>query len=88
MLEGIPLATLGPTGLLLSALIYVFVRVIRGDLVPRATLDDAREDVAHWRAALETAELARAELREQVKELTAQGETTVAMIRSIMERAS
>lgn len=89
MFEGIPLATLSPLGVLLVVVLFI----LTGKLVPRSALNDERQDTERWRVAHEVSEKARAEQSEQMRELlaqteanAAQGEMTLALLRSIMER--
>lgn len=87
MLEGIPVAALGPAGLLVLAAALPYIQMARGKLVPRSSLDDERDDTAEWRAAHRISEDARAQYAEQTKELLANAEATLVLLRSITERA-
>lgn len=64
-LFGLSPADLGVSGLL----VLVVLLILTGRLVPRATLQDMREERDTWRAAHTESEAARQAEREQVTEL-------------------
>lgn len=82
MIEGIPVIELTPW----SVILFIVLAFMRGWIVPRQALKDQREDTAYWRSAHDALVTGQTELRGQVKELTTQGETTLALIQSITER--
>jgi len=75
------IAQVGPSGLLIVVLIFF----MRGWIVPRAALDDEREDTREWRSAFQDSEKARLIQAEQTKELLVQAETTNALLKSIVK---
>lgn len=78
-LVGIPVDTLAPAALLGVCILLI----LTGRLVPRRTLEDANHDRNEWRAAHRISEAARAELAEQQRTLLEQGETSLALLRSL-----
>jgi hypothetical protein len=86
MLDGIPLAALGPVGAVVAIVMFPYLQMARGKLVPRSALDDEREDTEQWRRAHQVSEAARAEYAEQTKELLAHAETSLVLLKSITER--
>lgn len=87
MLEGVPLAALGPMGVILVLWTYPVLLVLRGKLVPRQALDDEREDTREWREAHKLSEAARVVQAEQTRQLLAHAETANTLLKSITERA-
>lgn len=72
-------ASVGPVGLLA---VFV-VAILKGKLVPRATLEDVIRDRDQWRAAHELSETARGESAGQVETLLEYARTTDAFIRAL-----
>jgi hypothetical protein len=85
MLDGIPLSLLGPTGALVAIVMFPYLQMARGKLVPRSALDDEREDTLEWREAHRISEAARGQLAEQVNELLEHARTSDALLRSLTE---
>lgn len=94
MLDGIPLSSLTPLGLLCLVLAFPYLQLARGRLVPKSSVDRLEailsreiEDISHdrgeWRAAHRISEAARAEAVGQVQELLEHARTTDAFIRSL-----
>lgn len=78
-LEGLPLGTLTPAGLLA----IVVLLIAMGKLVPRRTMEDIIHDRNEWRAAHRVSEQARVELAEQVGELLEHARTTNEVLKSL-----
>ena len=70
-LDGIPLPVvqLGPWALFLLLVFLVVRALVRGDLVPRKTHEDALHNADMWRAAHMISEQARQEERDQKRQL-------------------
>jgi hypothetical protein len=88
MLEGIPIAALGPVGAVLVIVMFPYLQMARGKLVPRSALDDERNDTEQWRQAHGVSEAARAAMADQVHELLEHARTSDALLRSITEHTS
>lgn len=73
----------GPWALFLSVCLIVLVAVIRGDLVPRKTHEDAIHQGEMWRAAHMISEQARQEERDQKKELLEHSRLTAAIVSAL-----
>lgn len=84
MIEGIPVADLGPPALLGIFFLLFFL----GRIVPRRTLDDQIAEKNEWRSAHRISEQARAELSAQVNELLEHARTTDAFIRALPQAAA
>lgn len=78
-LDGLPLGTLTPAGLLAVVVLLIAV----GRLVPRRTMEDVIHDRNEWRAAHRVSEQARQELAEQVGELLEHARTTNKVLSSL-----
>lgn len=83
MVDGIPVSALGPIGVIVLAAMLPYLQLARGKLVPRASLEDEREDTKHWRDAHNLSEQARLTSAAQVDELLEHARTTDAFIRSL-----
>lgn len=72
-MDGLPvgLADVGPWGLLIIVVAFVFRAMMKGDLVPRKTHEDALHNADMWRAAHMISEQARQEERDQKRDLLA-----------------
>jgi hypothetical protein len=70
-MDGVPLpiVQLGPWGLFLLLVFLVVRAMVKGDLVPRKTHEDALHNADMWRAAHMISEQARQEERDQKREL-------------------
>lgn len=86
MLDGIPLTALGPAGAILALVMFPYLQLARGKLVPRSALEDERQDTDLWRQAHSVSEAARLTLSDQVTELLEHARTTDALLRSITDR--
>lgn len=73
----------GPWALFLATVLVVFVAVMRGDLVPRRTHDDAIHNGQMWQAAHMISEQARQEERDQKKELLEHSRLAAAVMQSL-----
>lgn len=82
MIEGLPLSTLTPIGLLVLVAVFPYLQMARGKLVPRSTLDDVIHDRDEWRASHRISETARQVSADQVSELLEHARTTDAFIRA------
>lgn len=67
--DAIPIVQLGIDGLLLVVVGWVVWAILKGHLVPRVTLTDAREDRDHWRTVAEKERDGHLETRSQVSRL-------------------
>ena len=82
LIDGVPPELLGiGAGWLIVGL--VVIAIMRGNLVPRRTVDDVIHDRDEWRAAHRISEAARVEGASQVEELLEHARTTDAFIRSL-----
>lgn len=79
MIDGIPIGDLTAPGLLLVAVLMVFL----GWLVPKSTLKKAEAEADRWQRAYETAEQARALSESQKAELLENSKTTVAVLTAL-----
>lgn len=72
-MDGVPIyvVQLGPWGLFLLLVFLIVRSVVKGDLVPRRTHEDALHNADMWRAAHMISEQARQEERDQKRELLA-----------------
>lgn len=83
MIDGLPIAQLGPTGLLGILILLILL----GRLVPRRTLEDVIAEKNDWKAAYEQEREARAVGAAQVDELLEHARTTDAFIRALPQAA-
>jgi hypothetical protein len=94
MIDGIPVSTLTPLGLLCLVLAFPYLQLARGKLHPQSTIDRMvaahnreLEDISHdrgeWRTAHRISETARLEAVGQVHELLEHARTTDQFIRSL-----
>ena len=83
MIEGIPIAALGPVGGLLFIVFLPYIQMARGKLVPRSTLEDERADRDDWREAHRTSEQVREVQTAQLAELLELSRTTNSIIRAL-----
>lgn len=79
MLEGIPVAALGPSALLGIAILLL----LTGRLVPKATLDAKNEEVRIWRETAEKEREGRATSDAQTRELLELAKTTNKIVEAI-----
>lgn len=82
MLEGIGLPQVGLGLGWLVSFVYT-IALIRGQLLPRRTLDDQIHDTNEWRAESRIKDQQIAEKDEQLRELKKVGETVNAVMRAI-----
>lgn len=75
LVAAIPLAQLGGTGVTIIALLWVFRKVLTGDLVPRQTHEDTKGERDHWRTVAEKERDGHEETRKQVSRLLDMGRT-------------
>lgn len=66
-----------------AIVVLIVVLILRGLLVPRSTLDDARKDRDDWRDAYMKSELARAVITTQNGELLEVAKTANHILRSL-----
>jgi hypothetical protein len=88
MLEGIPLAALGPLGMLVLIAAGPYYALFSTKLVPFSLLLIERERAQEWREAHAISEASRALLAEQVKELLEHARTSDVLLRSITDRSN
>lgn len=69
LVAAIPLAQLGGTGATIVALLWVFRKVLTGDLIPRQTHQDTKDELAHWRTVAEKEREGHEQTRGQVSRL-------------------
>lgn len=79
MLDGLPVGDLTERGLLLLAILMVFL----GWLVPKRILDDKKEEAERWRKAYEAEKEARQLSDAQTRELLEEAKTTRNMVAAI-----
>ena len=85
MLEGFPLASYPPLVGVLVLIMFPYLQMARGKLVPRSTLLDAIKTADDWREAHKVSEAARAAQTEQMRVLLASTEAIESTLRSIAE---
>lgn len=72
--------------LMVGGLVRVFVlAVMRGDLVPRKSLEDLQRERDSWRKAHEVSEQTRAIMAQQVEQLLTTGQLTNQLLTSLKE---
>lgn len=84
MLNGIPMADLGPAFLAGLAVLLVLV----GRLVPRKSVDDALAQADKWERAHEVSEQARSVQAQQIDKLLESAETQTRLLESLREAAN
>jgi hypothetical protein len=94
LLGSMPLSDIGFAGIVTLAIVLI----LRGQLVPKSTVDEMRKDrdaiiaskseeADNWREAYKVSEEARAVSTDADRELLELGRTTVHLLQSIHERA-
>jgi hypothetical protein len=83
VIEGIPLVGLSAPAILL----LVVVLILRGQLIPRRTYDDIKEDRDQWRDNCRQSEAARSMQDQQILELIEQSRTSTGLLQSIAAAA-
>lgn len=69
LVAAIPLAQIGGTGAAIIALLWAFRKVLVGDLIPRQTHQDTKEERDHWRTVAEKEREGHEITRSQVSRL-------------------
>lgn len=93
MLEGFPIASYPPLVGILVLVMFPYLQMARGRLVPRSAVEDALKNADYWREAHRVSEEARAvqaetarQQADQQKELLEHAKVSDALLRSITER--
>lgn len=86
-MDGIPLPVveLGPWALFLLLVFLIVRAVVKGELVPRKTHEDALHNAEMWRAAHMISETARQEERDQKRELLSYAKLSTHVITALPE---
>lgn len=80
-----PLSSYPPLVGIVALLLFPYLQMGRTKLVPWSLVEMERQNAERWRRAHEVSEAARQVQSEQMRELLAQSETSVALLRSITE---
>lgn len=83
MIEGIPVVGLSAPTILL----FVVILVLRGQLIPRRTYDDIKEDRDQWRDNCRQSEAARTMQDQQILELLEQSRTSTGLLQALAAAA-
>lgn len=69
LIAAVPIGQLGVSGATIILLVFVVRSIIKGDLVPRPTLEDTKQERDHWRTVAEKERDGHEETRNQVSRL-------------------
>jgi hypothetical protein len=83
VIEGIPIAGFSAPAILL----LVVILILRGQLIPRRTYDDIKEDRDQWRDNCRQSEAARSMQDQQILELIEQSRTSTGLLQAISAAA-
>jgi hypothetical protein len=93
MLDGFSIASYPPLVGAIALVMFPYLQMARGRLVPRSAVEDVLKNADYWREAHRVSEEARTvqaqtarEQTEQMKELLEHAKTSDALLRSVTER--
>lgn len=69
LLAAAPIGQLGVSGATIILLVFIVRAIVKGDLVPRPTLEDTKQERDHWRTVAEKERDGHEETRSQVSRL-------------------